>query len=1159
MRKLALSAIVSMLFALDGFSAVQVASVFSSSMVLQRDRAVPVWGTGTVGESVQVAFGGQTKTTAVGTNGTWRVDLDPMPANAVEQSMVVTGANTVTLTGILVGDVWIAGGQSNMKFRLNQCTDYQVIANSATNDLIRLLDVPKAVAAEPQDSMGAVWEVCSPSTAPPFSAIGVIFALRIQPEIGVPVGIMSANDGSTSVECWVSNDTILDPAFSPTMVYWDDFLANWDNEKASLLQSKLNAHISDPSKPACYDMPHPSVSSRIYPTGCYNAMLAPLMPMAVKGVLWRQGEANTPRAAQYGELMPLMIADWRTNFENPDLPFIQAQLPEWGSVSSAEMREQQWLLSQTQTNVHTAILIDADTGGNVHSPNKQLDGERMALLALAKVYSQPIPHQGPIYKSMQVEGNSIRLSFDHVYGGLMVGERASFTSLTVNPTPAAPIANFAIAGSDDVFYAATATIDGTNIVVSSPSVPNPVAVRYAWEGVPVGCNLYNDAGLPAAPFRTDSLPLTTAGNVEPKINYFIYNDGLVLHTQATGLGQVARTPLGTDPHFESGAYGVYKSGTTVTLNAVPDAGAQFVGWSGDASGTVTPLDVTVSTEKQVTASFSSGQPPAGTVYQDSFDNDTLGTNTGIGGGASMAATAGKSWIDNGDAFCGSGGGGDRAILYSDQSFDVSGGFKLTVVYKTANLGKRFAFGLNDGVGGFTNTDKAWSYRTDTGHAGVGIKVDNLNIAQGLFHNTGAAVSIVDAGQAGYMATDAFQTAVLQVNDNLTYSYSIDGNTASTGILPSFDFSKNYHFAAYAQGQSDMAIESVTIESGSGGSGEPECLAWWRLDETSGTVAADSSGNSIDMNIEGGVALNQPGQVGSAFAFDGVDDYLATPTVNDSSLILQGKTMTFAVWVNAASLNPSSWNYIFGSNNGGISLGVSKGLLRLTVTAKGDAPAGPAIPTNEWVHVACSFDNTSTSLVDNVKYYVNGALAETATFNKLITWNQATDRLGARRNNTLFFHGLIDDARIYDSVLTASEVLAVYNYSGSETFANWLAGYPALGTSTNYTDDAEPDGLNNLLEYALGGNPTSNDAAGFMPKQEMDGTAMKLIYQRQNPKDPALTYTVLDGTNLVSGLVNTNLEVGMSGVVDGFETVTNQVLTTTEDEQFMVLKLEYNNP
>jgi len=605
------------------FATVQLASGFSDHMVLQRGKPVPVWGTGSVGESVHVSFAGQNKPATVDVDGKWRVDLDSMTANATEQNLVLTGpSNTITLNGILIGDVWLASGQSNMKFTLNQCVDTDGFVANADNDQIRFLNVPKWAMALPQDSFNKDWQKSTATGVPLLSAIAVIFSQRVQPAIGVPLGVIICADGSTATECWVSNETFAADPFAATKVYWDAYLNSWEANKAGKLQAKLDAHIATPSSAAAYDMRNPT-NLRTYPTGCYNAMLHPLFPYSLTGIIWRQGEANDSRAVQYQDLMPVMLQEWRTNFEQDDMPFLQAQLPGYRSVSSspgasakAELREAQYLLTQSETNVFMAVLIDGNdaltgntTPTDVHAKNKHLDGERLAVLALAEVYGQTLAHQGPIYRDMQIEGASVRISYDHVNAGLLIGSRESYTSLTVIPTPTADLEAFAIAGSDQTFYNATAVLDGTNVVVSSPQVASPVAVRYAWADNGTLHNLYNVDGFPAAPFRTDDWTLSTEGVVSVNPTFEVYSNGVVLVASKTGSGQVTRTP-DTPNYFESGDYGVYPAGTSVDLLAVPENEWMFNAWSGDVSGTQNALAVVVDTEKSVMASFVPDVAPA---------------------------------------------------------------------------------------------------------------------------------------------------------------------------------------------------------------------------------------------------------------------------------------------------------------------------------------------------------------------------------------------------------------------------------------------------------------------------------------------------------------------------------------------------------------------
>ncbi len=593
-----------------GVANLQTASVFTDNMVLQRGKTVPVWGTGNVGESVSVSFDGQVKLTTVDGDGKWRVDFDPLLANAAEQQLVVDGAsNTITLNGVLVGDVWLASGQSNMKATLRGTQDNGIFVTNATNNLIRFLHIPIVSSTQPQDSFSASWQVSSSEMVVSLSAIAVIFSQRVQPETGVPLGMVIAAVGGTPVGSWVSTETYAAPPFAETKAYWDTLLANWDADKLGLLQDRLDRYLTIPDTAAAYDIQHPS-TGRGFPAGCYNGMIHPLFPFSLKGFLWRQGEANWKRGEQYRHLMPFMIDEWRTNFEQPGLPFIQAQLPQVraivplpGDSYVAELRESQYILTQTQTNVDMAVLIDTNADGALHPPNKQLAGGRMAALALAKVYHQAVPHQGPLYSGMQISNNTIRLSFDYLYGGLIVGNRETLTSLVVSNTPNALITNFSVAGSDQVFHWATAMIEGTNIVVSAPEVSNPMAARYAWANNPHGCNLYNDEGFPAVPFRTDNWPLSTLGEVEPGIPSFSYIDGEVLEVQTVGSGLVTRTPTTAYPYFESGVYGVYRSGTSVELVADPDIIWQFMGWSGDATGSSTNISVVVNSEKSVTATF----------------------------------------------------------------------------------------------------------------------------------------------------------------------------------------------------------------------------------------------------------------------------------------------------------------------------------------------------------------------------------------------------------------------------------------------------------------------------------------------------------------------------------------------------------------------------
>lgn len=260
--------------------------------------------------------------------------------------------------------------------------------------------------------------------------------------------------------------------------------------------------------------------SRTYPSGCYNTMLHPLFPMAFKGVVWYQGEANRFRGHQYRELLPAMVKEWRECFEQDDLKFYVVQLPEIGKKPDqsgpdslfAELREAQWMTVQHDPRMEMAVLIDTDPQGNLHPKNKQLPGDRLARIALANDYGQNVEFSGPVFREINIKENKVTLSFDHA-DGLMAGKRLAPSSVAVEAVDE-PLAHFSIAGGDRKFHPARAVVDGATVIVESDAVANPVAVRYAWANNPVGCNFYNQAGLPAMPFRTDDWPCVSAGKVQ---------------------------------------------------------------------------------------------------------------------------------------------------------------------------------------------------------------------------------------------------------------------------------------------------------------------------------------------------------------------------------------------------------------------------------------------------------------------------------------------------------------------------------------------------------------------------------------------------------------------------------------------------------------------
>ena len=509
--------IASLIFATSAFGEIRLASVFSDNMVLQRDKPVPVWGTGTAGEKVLVEFAGQTKWGTVDSSGKWRVQLDPLNVSSKPQTLWIVdpiSEKKIKIPAVLVGDVWLCSGQSNMKLTLAKSLESQSIIESAELPTLRLLQVPKNIQNQPANGFNASWVASSPETVPGFSAVGYIFGRSILEETGIPIGLILCAEGSTSVECWVSNETLETDLFAPAIAKWREVEASWDDPKVRAIYAHKSVKDDPSVKPS---------DARTYPGGCYNGMLHPLFPFAIKGVVWYQGEANRLRGQQYQSLFPAMVQEWRTRFEQNDFKFYQIQLPEIGKPAAqpgdstlAELREAQQLAANNDPLIEMVVIIDSDQQGQVHPKNKQLPGERLAAIALAKDYGHKIECSGPVFQRLEIDGKTARLSFTQLGGGLLAGKRIAPTSLEVKPA-GKELTNFTIAGADQVFHRADAKIDGDTVRVHCDAVAKPVAVRYAWADNPKGCNFYNAAGLPTGPFRSDSWPLVSAGKVEGKV------------------------------------------------------------------------------------------------------------------------------------------------------------------------------------------------------------------------------------------------------------------------------------------------------------------------------------------------------------------------------------------------------------------------------------------------------------------------------------------------------------------------------------------------------------------------------------------------------------------------------------------------------------------
>jgi sialate O-acetylesterase len=444
-------------------AAVKLPAVFGDNMVLQRGRPAPVWGWADKGEEVTVALAGQTHTAKAGDDGRWKVVLDKLDVGPT-LTMTVKGSsgNSITFKNVAVGEVWICSGQSNMAIGVTVCRDGKAETAAAQHPGIRLFTVAAAGVAQPATDVKGDWQPCTPKRIAEgkpdcggFSAVAYYFGRQLHKELNVPIGLIDTSVGGTPAEFWTSRKALeANPALKS--------LAQGDS------------------------------------SSLYNGMIAPLIPYAIRGAIWYQGESNVLKAFQYRTLFPAMIANWRADWGQGDFPFGFVQIApfegynaDWKQDprSCPELWESQLLTLKLAPNTGMVVTTDIGDVKDIHPQNKQDVGRRLALWALAKVYGRDLVYSGPITKSMAVEGDKIRLRFDHVGGGLVSRDGK-------------PLSHFTIAGEDQKFVPAVATIDGDSVVVHSEQVSKPVAVRFGWRN-DAAPNLSNKDGLPASPFRTD--------------------------------------------------------------------------------------------------------------------------------------------------------------------------------------------------------------------------------------------------------------------------------------------------------------------------------------------------------------------------------------------------------------------------------------------------------------------------------------------------------------------------------------------------------------------------------------------------------------------------------------------------------------------------------
>ena len=506
--KQTLTIIISCFIIASGFAQVKPASLFSDNMVLQRETNVPVWGTASNGESVTVDFEGQ-KLTTTAKDGKWKVSLKPLKAGG-PFTMTIKGSNTVTIKNILVGEVWLCSGQSNMeRAMIYDTAGKEAIANS-TNDMFRWATIPHNSKDTVQTEVACKWVSANPMTTKFFSATAYWYGSKLQKELGVPVGIINSSFGGTIIESWVSNKTLTSLGL-PKDGYNDPVIAraNYETKKAKAqpLVDKYNAE-KEAAKQQHLPIPPPPAGMIVVgdyrgPNVLYNGMIAPLIPFAIKGMVWYQGENNAYVGRNtYYQLLPALIKEWRSEWGEGNIPFFIVQLcPYHKKVTDPNLPSGIAAVSDAQRSAlsepNTALLVTTDLvepDGDVHYKRKEPLGARLVLAAKAMAYNQKVEYSGPLYKSVEFKGNKAILSFTHIGGGLV----AKDTALT----------GFTIAGEDKKFYVGNVIIEGDKVIVTNPNVPNPKSVRYGWADHPwPDLNFWNKAGLPAAVFRTDNWEL----------------------------------------------------------------------------------------------------------------------------------------------------------------------------------------------------------------------------------------------------------------------------------------------------------------------------------------------------------------------------------------------------------------------------------------------------------------------------------------------------------------------------------------------------------------------------------------------------------------------------------------------------------------------------
>ncbi len=506
------------------YAGMELPAIFGNHMVLQRDKPIPVWGWCEERREVKVSFAGKTVTGKAGEDGRWEVRLPPMQANAQGRELTIYGSEKITLIDVLVGEVWVCSGQSNMEWSVNGALNPIEERQAADHPIIRHIKVPKIPSDSHKRNFDAKWQVCSPATAGGFTAVGYYFGRSLMGQLDVPIGLINSSWGGTRIEPWMPIEgyrIITNQGFAQEVIKRVEavdpsteqgkarHLAGIKSMRDWIEEAERAVQAGDfpPARPTAAQVG--IGTSHQDPTRLYRGMIHPLVPYAIRGAIWYQGESNGNEGETYYHKKHGLVKGWRKVWNQGDFPFYWVQLANFtndkrtpqGGDGYAKIRDAERKALDIP-NSGMAVIIDIGETSDIHPKNKQDVGKRLAQWALAKTYGLEIVPSGPLYEKMEVKNSQVRIHFSHIGKGLIIGEKNGLEP-TEEIVIDAKLERFAIAGKDRVWVWGNAMIDGDTVVVSHPDVPVPVAVRYAFSANPLGANLYNREGFPASPFRTD--------------------------------------------------------------------------------------------------------------------------------------------------------------------------------------------------------------------------------------------------------------------------------------------------------------------------------------------------------------------------------------------------------------------------------------------------------------------------------------------------------------------------------------------------------------------------------------------------------------------------------------------------------------------------------